>query len=121
MADTSLRSSGVLIADDEEAICFSLSRELRRQGLTVYVAANGETALELFRSHEGDIDAVFLDVRMPRLNGPQTLAAMRQLVPGVRCCFMTAFGVDRLCDAGEPVVEVLKKPFDLGVFLQVVE
>jgi CheY-like chemotaxis protein len=32
---------------------------------------------------------VLLDVHMPRLDGPQTLQALRQLDPGVRCCFIT--------------------------------
>jgi len=110
----------VLIADDEEAICFSLSRELRRHGIDTYVAADGPTALRLFRSRRGAIDVVFLDVRMPRLDGLATLAAMRQIDPAIRCCFMTAFSAAGLQDeAGCRAVEVLKKPFDLNAFLEV--
>ncbi|HTU92650.1 MAG TPA: response regulator [Gemmataceae bacterium] len=110
----------VLIADDEEAICFSLSRELRRHGIDTYVAADGPTALKLFRSHRGAIDVVFLDVRMPHLDGLATLAAMRRIDPAVRCCFMTAFSAAGLQDeTSSPAVEVLKKPFDLDAFLGV--
>jgi DNA-binding NtrC family response regulator len=115
------RPPGVLIADDEEAICFSLARELRRHGVAVYVAADGPAALELYRAHGRRIDAIFLDVRMPRLDGPQTLAAMRQLAPEVRCCLMTAFGAAPTDSAdGTPAPRMLYKPFDLDVFLSVV-
>lgn len=114
------RSPGVLIADDEEAICFSLARELRRQGIVPFVAADGPTALKLFQEHEDVIDAVFLDVRMPRLDGPGTLAAMRRIDPALRCCLMTAFNETALQDEkGAPAVELLKKPFDLDAFLGV--
>jgi CheY-like chemotaxis protein len=113
------RPPGVLIADDEEVICYSLSRELRRRGAAVFVAADGAEALELFRAHAGAIDAVVLDVRMPRLGGPETLRELRRLAPTLRCCLMTAYGLGA-DDAMPRDVELLRKPFDLDAFVRVV-
>lgn len=113
------RPPGILIADDEEVICFSLSRELRRRGLTVFVVADGVEALAMFRAHVEAIDAVILDVRMPRLGGRETLRSLRRLNPGLRCCLMTAYDPAPGDDA-DGTVEVLRKPFDLDAFVRVV-
>ncbi len=94
------RPPGVLIADDDEAICFSLSRALRRQGMTVYVAADGRAALDLFLARAGDIDVAFLDVRMPRMDGLETLAAMRRIAPNVASASSRPSGRRRLVRRG---------------------
>jgi CheY-like chemotaxis protein len=39
--------------------------------------------------HRSTVDVVLLDVRMPRLDGPQTLVALHQISPAVHCVFMT--------------------------------
>src|SRR5262249_45350297 len=44
---------------------------------------------EAYRRHGRAVAAVLLDVRMPGLDGPQTLAALRRLDPAVRCCLMS--------------------------------
>jgi CheY-like chemotaxis protein len=62
---------------------------LGEEGFAVWLAGDGEEALELYRRHSQEIDLVLLEVRLPGLDGPQTLAALRQLNPGVRCCFLS--------------------------------
>lgn len=80
---------GVLLAEDEPVIRDLLGHLLRGQGFAVWSAADGREALEVYQRHRDDIRAVLLDVHMPRLDGPQTLRALRQLDPEVRCCFIT--------------------------------
>src|SRR5262245_34022324 len=80
---------GILIADDEELLRTMLQVVLRRQGFNVWMAADGVEAEQLYRKHAHEIDLVLLDVRMPILDGPGTLAALRRQTPGVRCCFMS--------------------------------
>lgn len=104
----------VLIADDDEGICYSLARAVRVRGLTPRIAADGHAAVELFRRRGNHIRAVFLDVVMPRLGGPIALAQMAALNPGVPFCLMSAYR------SGGPLPEnvpLLKKPFDLDAFL----
>ncbi len=83
------RKSGVLVADDEHAIRDVLDCGLRESGFSVWLAANGQEALDLYRDHRAQIDVVLLDVSMPRLDGPRTLAALRELTPELPCCFMS--------------------------------
>ena len=89
-----LRQIGVLVVDDQDYIRYTLDRTLRGAGFLVWAAAGGREALELYRRHGDAIDVVVLDVRMPGMDGPQTLAALREVAPRVRCCFLTGdFGV----------------------------
>ncbi len=82
----------------------------------------GFEAVQLYRRHAQDISLVLLDVRMPGLDGPQTLALLRELNPHVCCCFMTGHSgvfTDReLLDRG--AAAVLGKPFVLPTLSQTV-
>lgn len=113
--------SEVLIADDEEGICFALARAVRRRGLTPHVAADGRTAVEVFRRRREHIRAVFLDVRMPGLGGLEALDELRSAGAAVPCCLMTAFARERDVAARltRAAVTVLEKPFELAAFTAV--
>jgi CheY-like chemotaxis protein len=95
---------GVLMVDDQEHMRRMLDAGLRQEGFAVWLAAEGGEALALYWDHREAIDVVLLDVRMPGLDGPQTLVALRQLNPRDCCCFMSG-------DLGEYTEEGLR---DLG-------
>ncbi|WP_341501244.1 response regulator [Gallaecimonas sp. GXIMD4217] len=65
----------VLLVDDDIRNTYAISKVLKEQGLQVYMADNGELALEKLRSEEG-IELVLMDVMMPVMDG---LEAMRQI------------------------------------------
>src|SRR5262249_54197572 len=81
------RRCGVLVVDDEGSVRGVLDIGLRHYGFALWLAADAADALALYQRHREFIDVVLLDVRMPGLDGPRTLAALRQLDPQVRCCF----------------------------------
>ena len=83
------RTYGILVADDEWTVRPVLSVALGGRGFALWLAADGHEALDLYRRHRETIDVVLLDVRMPGRDGPQTLAALREVNPRVRCCFMS--------------------------------
>jgi len=123
--DTSLYSSpaGILIVDDEPSVLDFLERGLRLNGFTIWPAKTGKEAVEIYRNHRESIAAVLMDVRMPDLDGPATLAALRSIDPEVRCCFMSG-GIGRYtqedllaCGA----VHVLGKPFALTDVVRVLQ
>lgn len=109
------QSPGILVVDDEEPIRRLLQLVLQRQGFEVWLAADGSQALKLYDRFRTQIDLVLLDVRMPGLNGPQTLAALRQLNPEVPCCFLTgqAWEYSERQLRGQGAVQVFAKPFAL--------
>ena len=63
---------------------------------------------------------VLLDVRMPGMDGPQTLASLQRIDPAVVCCFMTGhaggYTADGLLALG--AVRLFEKPFRLDDMAQ---
>lgn len=66
----------VLVVDDEEKICEAVSAYLASKGFTVYTAASGKRALEIFA--ERDVRFVILDIMLPDISGEEVCAAIRK-------------------------------------------
>src|SRR5262245_24375263 len=105
---------GVLIVDDERLLRTLLQVALERQGLRVFLAGDGPEAIALFREHHRQIALVVTEVLLPGMSGFEAAAALRQINPAVRLCFMTAdisFSIETEALAGG--ASVLHKPFPL--------
>lgn len=83
------RAYGILIVDDEAHIRGMLDIWLRQQGYATWLASEGRQAIDLYQGNVQEIDAVLLDIRMPGMDGPQTMAALQGLDPHVSCAFMS--------------------------------
>src|SRR5438067_12967616 len=92
------RRPGVLVVDDQDGVRGVVGAVLRQEGFAVWLAADGWEAIDLYRSLRGSIDLVLLDVRMPGLDGPASLSALRGLNRRVRFCFLSGDLVG--CTAG---------------------
>jgi len=80
----------VLVVDDEEIVRAVTRRMVERLGYSTLVAASGEEALELLRREK--VDLLLLDMIMsPGINGRETLAAARLLVPGLPAVLVSGF------------------------------
>lgn len=79
----------VLLVDDEPDVAEALTTMLRKEGIAVSQASNGEQALSLLDS--GDWDAVFLDVRLPGMSGPEIYDELARRRPDLasRVVFVT--------------------------------
>ena len=92
--------STILIVDDEPEIREALARILRRQGLQVLFAADGQEALDLIQT--SPVDVVLADLRMPRMNGLELLKATKAIKPDVEFVILTGYG------AGEDAVDAIR-------------
>jgi two-component system, OmpR family, response regulator len=112
---------GVLVVDDDPTMLRLLQAVLLREGFTPWLAENGQVALELYEQHQAEIAVVLLDVRMPGLDGPQTMAALQRLNPDVACCFMSGHtaGYSREDLLARGALHFFEKPFALDEIGQV--
>jgi two-component system response regulator MprA len=68
--------SRVLVIDDDEALRSVFARALTREGYSVQVAATAEEALNSVAQERPD--AIFLDLKMPMINGVGFLYRLRE-------------------------------------------
>ena len=73
----------VLLVEDEKTVRKLGETVLKRLGFGVLLAKDGVEAVEVFRQHKDEIHCVLCDLTMPRMNGWETLAALRKLAPGL--------------------------------------
>lgn len=110
---TSVAPPGVLVVDDDDALRTVLGRELRKRGFAVWLAPGGREAVALYPRVADYVDLVLLDLNMPGVNGRETFAALREVAPDVRCCFMTADHRSESLAAllADGAIDVFHKPF----------
>jgi signal transduction histidine kinase len=80
----------ILVVDDDEMVRYVLTEKLHEHGFSVTSADNGLSAVELFGS--ALFDAVLLDLKMPGMDGIETLTELRKLDPHIPVIMVTAFG-----------------------------
>jgi CheY-like chemotaxis protein len=73
----------VLVVDDEITLRDLLTTAIKGMGFKVMDAWDGVHAVEVFRQHQDEIRLVVCDLTMPRMDGWQTLTALRQLAPDI--------------------------------------
>ncbi len=111
----------VLVVDDEKLIRWSVAERLQRNGYEVASAETGEQALELLAAMPPDL--MLLDVRLPGIDGVETLQRALGLHPGLAVLMMSAHStVDIAVEAmKQGAVDFLVKPFPFQALDQAVE
>jgi len=80
----------ILVVDDEEEFAASLSERLTVRGYDVTIALSGEDAVKKVRSY--DFDVVILDVKMPGIDGIDTLREIKRIKPLTEVIMLTGHG-----------------------------
>ena len=107
----------VLLVDDDERLTDVLKRGLQREGFAVDVAHDGE--MGVWMATENDYDAIVLDIMLPKRNGYQVCAALREAGVWTSILMLTAKQGDHdhaeALDTGAD--DFLAKPFSYVVLV----
>lgn len=107
----------VLVVDDDAGIRETMSDILTLEGYTVVTADGGREAVALCAKRHFQFG--LLDIRMPEMNGVETLRQIKRVDPKVRVIMVTGYDVGALAmeamDAGAEAV--FRKPLDVANFL----
>ena len=102
---------GVLIIDDEKAICDACSQILSHEGYRVAVSNDGEHGLAAIVAHRPDV--VIVDLKMPGIDGLEVLRRIRQQDPTLVSVVITGFAtIESAVDSMKVgAFDFLPKPF----------
>jgi CheY-like chemotaxis protein len=100
----------VLVAEDDVLVRNLINTVLIRAGYAVLLASDGEEALALSRHYNGDIHLLLSDVTMPRMDGVELAARLREERPAVPALLVSGKMSSELID-GNCFFDFLRKPF----------
>jgi len=103
----------ILIIDDEATIRKLFIRLLARDKYKVFTAPNGKKGIETTRKNKPDL--IILDLKMPEMDGIETLKRIKKFNEDVVVIVLTAYGT--METAGEAMklgaYDFISKPFDI--------
>jgi DNA-binding NtrC family response regulator len=104
----------ILIVDDDADICQTLTRALELEGYQVLAAGSGEEAIKI--AQEKACRIAFIDVKLPQIDGLETLLRLKEINPHLLTIMMTGFRneVKDALDKAQAAsaITCLYKPFD---------
>ena len=117
---TSSRPS-ILIVDDNVSQCKTMSLILRRKGYAVATAKDGPEAIRTVQQRP--FDMIFMDIKMPVMNGVDTYRRIKEIRPDAVVMMMTAYAVEELVQQAleEGAYGIVYKPLDIERVITIVE
>ncbi len=116
----------ILIIDDESLVTRSLNKMLNKEGYNTVVVDNGNKAIDAYKGV--DFDLIVCDVRMPGIDGIETIIKIRKLrddlgrrkIPEI---LITGYADDEKYRQALnlKVADYIFKPFDLEQFLEIIK
>ncbi|MBL7180317.1 MAG: response regulator [Pseudomonadota bacterium] len=111
----------LMLVDDEERFLSSIAKLLSKKGIDAVTATSGAEAIEKLKRQT--IHVVILDVKMPGMDGNETLVEIKKLFPMVEVIMLTGhatveFAVDGLKSGA---TDYLMKPIGIDDLIQKAE
>lgn len=107
----------VLMVDDEAQFRETTRKLLTKKGFEVIMAGNGREALDRLAEQP---DVVVLDVRMPDMDGNETLGEVQKQIPGLPVIMLTGHGADDNAKQSltQGAFDYLSKPCDIDILAE---
>ncbi len=112
----------VLLVDDEVPFVEAMTRRLTKRNLTVLAAFNGQESLASLGKNNS-VDVVILDVKMPGMDGIETLREIKKAFPLVEVIMLTGHATVETAIEGMKIgaFDYLMKPCDIDQLMAKVQ
>ena len=113
-------SDKILVVDDQQGIRQLLVEVLNEEGYQVVTASDGYAGIQQAKSSNPQL--ILLDMKMPGMNGIETLKELKKIGQGDRVIMMTAYGELELVNEAREIgaYDYITKPFDVFELCQVI-
>lgn len=111
----------ILVVDDNKDFADVFCDILRTNNYEAESCYGGAQAVEKIK--RGNFDIVFLDIRMPEMDGIETLKEVKKLKPDTMVIMMTGYSVDELVHKAleEKASDIIYKPFEISKVLSLIQ
>jgi len=112
----------ILIAEDTEMNFVFLSEALKNTGVDIIHAENGEIAIEKIKA-DPDIDLVLMDINMPKIDGFESTAKIKEINKNIPVIAQTALSIDNAEEKSKEAGcdDFITKPIKLKSFLKLID
>jgi DNA-binding NtrC family response regulator len=109
----------LLLVDDETAFLDAMARRLKKRDFEIFTATSGLDALEMLNNDGENIEVVILDVKMPGMDGIETLAEIKRKFPLIEVVMLTGHATVASAIEGmkQGAFDYLMKPCDMDVLV----
>jgi DNA-binding NtrC family response regulator len=114
-------SEKILLVDDEKDFLDVMSERIEARGMDVTTADSAKKALEDVET--GGFDAIILDLKMPGMDGLETLKAIKKKNPDLQVILLTGHAtVEKGIEAMKlGAMDFLEKPADLDKLTEIIK
>ena len=111
----------IMVVDDDSGMRLTLEGIIEDEGFEVMGVGDGYKAIELVK--ETAFALIFMDIRMPGINGVETYREVRKLSPDSVVVMMTGFSLEELVREAleEGAYAVIYKPYPMEQIIDIVQ
>jgi len=115
------KRANILIVDDNISLAKTMSLILKRKGYEVTTAQDGLAAIKGIK--ERPFDLIFMDIKMPLMDGVQIYRKIKKIRPETIVIMMTAYAVENLVAQAlkEGAYGIIYKPLDIEKMISLIE
>jgi len=106
----------ILVVEDNMAVLEISRAMLERLGYRVIAVDAPLRAIEIAREAHDQIDLLLTDVIMPNMNGKELFGRLSEIMPQLKCLFMSGYTAEVIAHHGilDEGVNFIQKPFDIA-------
>ena len=109
-------SPTILMVEDEAILRSAVAKGLQKRGFRVLEAGDGNHAMHLLATYEGEIHLMVLDVTLPGIPSPEVFKGAQRLRPDMRVVITSAHPrkTAELCFEGIQIRQFIRKPYSVS-------